>query len=859
LAKAAGTAVVKPKPSAPAVKQPAAAAVSGVPTQPYPQATQQLSYSGTPRYLDLTLPDEYVLDLREPVRRMEIFDEMRSSDEAVNTAISSREQLIGASNWGLSVAGDTPQQTEILQFVEDNVYPVLPELLRHLAGALQYGFGTVEKVFEWADKPYAKNIIRGKVRRATNQNSGRKIYLRKVAHMRQRTIHSFIVPVQGDLEFLRQYVWTGSGFMKTDVPAEKCLTWTYNRRGDDYWGVPPLRNCYRGWKFKQQLEKLNLLGFDRFGVGTPIAEEGEGWSQLERDRLAAFLSAWRAGQNSFLMHPKGGKITIAGSDGKTVISVLDWVKFYNLAIAKTYLTQLSELGSTETGSRAVGSTFQDQLSSVVQSDCEDIANMINEQLIVQLVDWNFGPQAEYPIFTPSAQLKISTELAQTITALGKSGLVHFDAADEQWLRDGMGMHEIAVKGIDEQQRLEDEAALAAGRALIERARKRTGGAIPGGTPDSGQGDPGAATNQLRRRALSAAFQDPTQAPPLPFRTLQYTEWESKILRPEILSQNLDLEAVRLTAEVQAVLRDIDKELASEAAAMAAEGPAVIAANVRNIAVSGSLKRKLRSAMMKAALRTRSYGYDSVHAEVARQASPDTVGPTRTPRSGLRRLAAELQGALLAADPTPEELQRNLAISAEVDRAVEDEVARREGSVRSSLLTAIQMAGAMEVGRFASVIKQATQQALESLSPARTNDNVGGVINVAFGAGRSDAMSEIVDSLSAGSGGGGGSGDGTGTGDGVVGHISGPVAKVYSAVMDGGTCDECAKWDGGQFPVDYPEDVTGVQAPNPRCAGGYGRCRCVWILITDSEMQSSIPAAKGPTDYPATNLKRRVAT
>jgi hypothetical protein len=72
-------------------------------------------------------------------------------------------------------------------------------------------------------------------------------------------------------------------------------------------------------------------------------------------------------------------------------------------------------------------------------------------------------------------------------------------------------------------------------------------------------------------------------------------------------------------------------------------------------------------------------------------------------------------------------------------------------------------------------------------------------------------------------------------------------------MDGGTCEECAKWDGGQFPIDYPEDVTGVQAPNPRCAGSYARCRCVWILITDREMQSAIPSAKGPIEYPATGV------
>jgi hypothetical protein len=65
------------------------------------------------------------------------------------------------------------------------------------------------------------------------------------------------------------------------------------------------------------------------------------------------------------------------------------------------------------------------------------------------------------------------------------------------------------------------------------------------------------------------------------------------------------------------------------------------------------------------------------------------------------------------------------------------------------------------------------------------------------------------------------------------------------VMDFGTCDECAKWDGAQFPIDYPEDVTGVQCPNPRCLGGISRCRCIWIYVTNLEDVPLVPAAKGP--------------
>jgi hypothetical protein len=43
------------------------------------------------------------------------------------------------------------------------------------------------------------------------------------------------------------------------------------------------------------------------------------------------------------------------------MSMLEWVKYYNLQIAKTFLTQQTELGSTETGARALGETFLEQM------------------------------------------------------------------------------------------------------------------------------------------------------------------------------------------------------------------------------------------------------------------------------------------------------------------------------------------------------------------------------------------------------------------------------------------------------------------------------------------------------------------
>jgi hypothetical protein len=81
---------------------------------------------------------------------------------------------------------------------------------------------------------------------------------------------------------------------------------------------------------------LNLLHVDKFGVGTVVVEEGEGWTELERTRMAQFVAAWRSGSSNYVMHPSGGSISIVGDEGKGTMSVLEWVRYYNLQTAKTF-------------------------------------------------------------------------------------------------------------------------------------------------------------------------------------------------------------------------------------------------------------------------------------------------------------------------------------------------------------------------------------------------------------------------------------------------------------------------------------------------------------------------------------------
>ena len=800
--------------------------------------TRQVSYSGTPRGPDgLTQPDEYVRELADPIKRMEIFEEMRASDDAVQTAVEARRQEINAANWMLASEDETPLGIEILEFCEDNIYPLLDDLLRILGGgAITYGFAAIEPVFAWADEPFVAQISRGRLRRATRAGADRRIYLRKLAHIRQTSVMSFRISDTGDLESLLQHCYNGKQFRQIDIPAQKLLLWVYDKQGDDHWGVPPSRHCYKAWKFKTQIERLNLLHIDKFGVGTPVVEAGEGWTETERREVAGYVENWRSGATNFLMHPSGGSVDIKSDTGQGTAAALEWVKHYNLQVAKVFLTQQTELGSTETGARALGETFYEQLGGIVQADCEALASMINNQLIVPLVRWNFGPQEVYPTFAPSQRVRAGTGVPTVLQQLIASKSIHPRPEDEAWLRELFHMPPVELETLKAEQADRDAQA-----AEIARQQNANPGAPPAPKPPIKI----AATRQLAKVDRAAGAPDPAPRG-MTYRTREFATWEQAIVRPDVLARDLNIEAARLTGEVQDVLRDIDADLERQAKAAAAKGAAALSSAVRDIAVPERLRRRLRTVLLEAARRSRDYGAAAVRNEVRRQLDPEGIGPQRapslwtpTPEPPFYRRWFRAARALVQ-QGEQDQSARDLHLEAEVNRAAEQEIDRREESARSSILTALAQAASSAADELATIAALAVNAALIGLSTNRTESNVQSVVNVGFGIGRSDQADAINEVAAGGAGSGGRSGM-----IGADGRAIELVTKIYSAVMDLGTCDECAKWDGGHFPIDYPEDFTGVQAPNPRCEGSYAKCRCLWIYVTDQESTPSAPPSKGP--------------
>jgi hypothetical protein len=779
----------------------------------------QLSTSGTPRdSTGLTQPDEYVWELLDRTRRMEFFEEM-GNDGAIATALQARSQEVYAANWQLRSEDDSDKGTEILDFVQTELDDHIEELLRWLTvGPLQYGFVGIEPVFENKDTPF-----------------GRLIGIAKLAHIRQVTIEIHITD-NGDLDFLMQRVWDGITQIERRIPADKVLWRTYDREGADYYGKPPLRRLWREYRFKTQIEKGILQHFDKFGAGIlKWVEPKEGLTTTDRQRLMDYGAAIRMGATNVFSVPNGVTSELITADGSLSSAALNWKQEYESRIAKVLLTQGTDLGTTDTGSRAVGQTFEEQLAGAVQADAENIAAIILEKLIKPLVRYNYGEQEHYPEYAPSQRAKIRSGFTDELTKAKAAGIFHATPADEYQFRDRFELPEIPL---DELQKNADEAKLqAAAVAAAPPGSPASSAAGQGDRPPAPQGPQRVAAS--RAAALRQLAYDVAAGGPVPavkgewsHRTVEFSEWEQRILQPDLLTRQLDLESQRTTAETHDVLRQIDDYLATQAEKIVVGGPAALGAF--NPRVSPRLRQALIDALQSAAERVKELGDNAVRREIRLQLGPEGVGPQRAP-SGFGLFVRALRTIVLA---QPEDA-KSIHLAAEVKRAAEEEIDRREQSTRGAIAIALsQAAGNAEL--LASVLSTALRSALDSLSPNRTADNIQRVVNTSFGIGRSEAAQAINDAASGG-GGRGGARSGITYPDGSPVEL---VSKIYSAVMDMGTCDECAKWDGAHFPIDYPEDITGVQAPNPRCAGG-ARCRCAWIYVTDKEVPANVGPTKGP--------------
>lgn len=304
------------------------------------------------------------------------------------------------------------------------------------------------------------------------------------------TIQNLILDDHGRLEALEQYAGMGgfnaglAGITGAEIGKRADLRYVWEPNSDgDHVGTSALRSIYRNWLVKDSLIRVDAIKHERNGMGVPWFETLPGASPDDIAELAKIAESIRAGERGGAAGP--GKLHLQGVEGSLPDTIAS-IRYHDQQMSRTFMAMWMDLGSSETGARALGETLM-EATLELQGQIADWYAEATQAQIDDEVRVNWGEDEQAPLITYT-RLETS-ELAFKDMAMGvEKGLIEVDpelraAIEDRWKVPGQ---RAAAEAEEERREAETEAKEAAG----QDPRLPLPPPAPA-VPDSGEGGEGA--------------------------------------------------------------------------------------------------------------------------------------------------------------------------------------------------------------------------------------------------------------------------------------------------------------------------------------------------------------------------------
>lgn len=387
----------------------------------------------------------------------EVYDRMRREDPQVMSIMRAVTLPIQESEWRLDPTG------------------VRNEVVEHVALDLDLGIVGRERTapirtkgrFSWEDflRLSLLELVFGHsvFEQVYEIDAFGRTHLQKLAWRPPRTISKFDVARDGGLVAIEQFgvgtvgapsvgrstfVRVPSGDIR--IPVDRLVVFVNEREGGNWYGTSLLRAAYKMWLLKDRTLRVQALAAERNGLGLPMYTsapppsdagyaEQKAWLDDEIARGLEISKNARAGEAAGLSLPHGASFQFVGVTGK-VPDLDKQIRYYDEQIGKTVLANFLNLGGeNSTGSWALGDTFENFFTKSLNTLGRHIATVVNQHVIEDLVDANWGPTEPAPRLIPPRIGAEHPATAEAIRALLDSGAIKADAALEAHLRSQYGL------------------------------------------------------------------------------------------------------------------------------------------------------------------------------------------------------------------------------------------------------------------------------------------------------------------------------------------------------------------------------------------------------------------------------------
>lgn len=407
--------------------------------QSQPKKFAELGATGLTQYSGY-INEEFLPELKGQ-RGIKTFKQMADNDPVIGAILFAIEMLLRNVEWRTEPASSDPADIAVADFVESCRHDMSHSWADFTAErSSQYTYG------------WAYHEIVYKRRLGQNQGDGAKrskyndglIGWRKIPIRSQDSLLNWKFGSDGGIEGMEQQLNTGR---RAYIPIEKAVLFRTTSIKNNPEGRSAIRNAYRPWYFKSNIETYEAIGIERDLAGLPTI-----WVDQElmvaaaggdSDAAAALAEYKALGRNirndeqACIVMPlaydeSGNKlydIELLSSGGKKTFDTNTIISRYDTRIAQTVLADFIMLGAGKTGSFALSSDKTEMFATAIGAWLKSDADTMNRFLIPRLLDINKIDQDKCPKFVPGDIEK--KDIEKTINAINDSILSGALAIDDK--------------------------------------------------------------------------------------------------------------------------------------------------------------------------------------------------------------------------------------------------------------------------------------------------------------------------------------------------------------------------------------------------------------------------------------------
>lgn len=403
---------------------------------------------------------------------LEVFDQMYREDPDIKRNVSAIWTPIQAASFTVEPFGGDNAEDEDRKAAELGEWALFdhmsPNLTDHLATlgpvVIRSGFCDFEELWdapEW---------------------EGKTVTVPKKLDLRlPRTIYRFFQDEFSEMTGVEQFL---PNAMNVVIPASALMHYRLQAEGDNWTGTSLLRQAYKPWFYKTNLERIDAVAQERAALGVPLVYPPENASDEEKDAFEKILVSLQASEHPYIMAP--GPKAMTGTASNQEGWLVEMIQFatkgdsginesitrHQRAVASAFLADFLELGHHQVGARATAQVQEDPFLTAVEALGNQILGPLNT-LLKKIAYLNFPNIKGAPTLKMSMHDVASlSEISSYVQQLVAAGAMQVDPETEDYLRERADLPAANADIRDEKEKLREAGQQSALEAAAESPQER---------------------------------------------------------------------------------------------------------------------------------------------------------------------------------------------------------------------------------------------------------------------------------------------------------------------------------------------------------------------------------------------------